>query len=294
MKLAETLISENPAMQEKSPADPVPKLELPAREAHFRARCFQVANRWVNRLVNLAKAMHKGFWLGCLNADDLNTLTANRYSASKEFTSRQHLESGLSDWELPVVERYFRKGSRILVGAAGTGREVLALRKAGFKAEGFESNPTLLQVGQTFFAAMGHSNPVFFCLPDNVPPGLADYDGLIVGWGGYTHIPTRIRRVAFLQALRRRALPDAPLMLSFLTRDERSRYDRLSYRISRFIGSLFRPAQEPPEPGDDLELSDFTHRFTRTELESDLQAAGFRLLHFSEQDQLGVAVGVAE
>ena len=281
-------------MQEKSPADPAPKLELPVHEAHFRAKCFQVADRWVNRLVNLAKAMHKGFWLGCLNADDLNALTANRYTASKEFTSRQYFESGLSDWELPVVERYFRNGSRILVAAAGTGREVLALRKAGFNAEGFECSPTLLKTGQEFFAALGHSNPVFFCLPDNVPPGRAEYDGLIVGWGGYTHIPTRVRRIAFVRALRGRALADAPLMLSFLTRDERSRYDRLSYRVARLIGALFRRAQEPPEPGDDLELSDFTHRFTRAELESELHSAGFRLLHFSEQGQLGVAVGVAK
>jgi hypothetical protein len=267
---------------------------MPIAKPRLRTRWFQVADRWVTRAVNLVKAMHKGFWLGCLNADDLNTITANRYSASKEFTSRQHLESGLSDWELPVVERYFRNGSRILVAAAGTGREVLALRKAGFSAEGFECNPAVLQVGQELFAAMGHSNPVSFCLPDKVPPGLPDYDGLIVGWGGYTHIPTRARRVAFLQALRRRALPNAPLMLSFVTRDERSRYDCLSYGIARLWGSLFRPAQQPPETGDDLELGDFTHHFTRAEVESELQAARFRLLHFSEQAQLGVAVGIAE
>lgn len=291
MNLPETLLTQNSAKQHKPPLDSASEVKV---QLSFRTSCFRVADRWVHRLTGLANAVHKGFWLGCLTPGDLNALTAQRYSASTHFTSRPYVESGLFDWETAPLERYFCKGSRILVAAAGTGREVLALRKGGFSADGFECNPALLRIGQDLFAALGHSRPVSFSLPDSVPPGPPEYDGLLVGWGGYTHIPTRARRVAFLQALRQRAVPGAPLMLSLFTRQEPSRYDRLTYGVAKICGSLFRPVDEPPEPGDDLESGDFTHRFTPGELESELQAATFRLVYFSEEAQLGVAVAFAE
>jgi hypothetical protein len=47
--------------------------------------------------------------------------------------------------------------------------------------------------------------------PDCVPSGPPAYDGLIVGWTGYTNIPTRVRRVAFLKARAREPCRNRPL-----------------------------------------------------------------------------------
>jgi hypothetical protein len=49
------------------------------------------------------------------------------------------------------------------------------------------------------------------CEPDCVPSGPPTYDGLIVGWTGYTNIPTRVRRVAFLKARARELCRNRPL-----------------------------------------------------------------------------------
>jgi hypothetical protein len=260
----------------------------------FRTRCFEQADRWFHRLAKLAEALHKGFWLGSLSADDLNVITSHRYAASQHLTSIDHVEGGFFDWEAPLIERYFRKGSRILVAAAGTGREILALRDAGFSADGFECNRSLLAAGRKIFEQLGQSYSVVFCEPDRVPTGPQIYEGVIVGWSAYTHIPTRLRRVRFLQALRGRTLPHSALVMSFFIRNESSRYIAMTYRAGAIFRILFRGRKEPLERGDDLEFSHFRHRFTRDEIEGELQAAGFRMLDYSEQGDAGIAAAVAD
>jgi hypothetical protein len=116
-------------------------------ERRRRVEWFERADHWFNRPIRLASGVHEGFWLGCLSANELNAVTSRHYLQSRESASEEHNLRGLFDWERKVAERYFRPGSRILVAAAGGGREVLALRRAGFQAQGFECNPVLLQAG---------------------------------------------------------------------------------------------------------------------------------------------------
>jgi hypothetical protein len=118
------------------------------RERTFRVRCFQRADSWFSRLVRIMTALHEGFWLGFLNADDLSAITAARYGESQYLASTEHNLSGFFSWETPVLERYFRRGSRVLVGAAGAGRELLALHKCGFEADGFECCLPLVRASQ--------------------------------------------------------------------------------------------------------------------------------------------------
>lgn len=256
-----------------------------------RVQWFKRADRWFNHLLRLAGVMHEGFWLGCLSVEDLNAVTADHYFQSQECTSQEHNLRGLFNWETSVLGRYFRPGSRILVGAAGGGREVLALRRAGFQAEGFECNPILLQAGNGVFERLGEPDRLTPCAVDQVPPGPGVYDGLIVGWAGYTHIPTRARRVAFLQGLRRRALPGAPVLLSFFTRSQGSRYETCVHRMAKLCHILLRGRKEAPDLGDHLSWS-YSHFFTREEVEGEMRAGGFQLVHFSELDY-SHAVGIA-
>jgi hypothetical protein len=262
---------------------------LPARK--FRIKCFDHADRWFKRVVGVMTAVHEGVWLGCLSADDLNAVTAKHFDESQFYASNAHNLSGFSDWEPPLLDRYFRRESRILVAAAGAGREILALRKVGFDAEGFECSLPLVRASQEIFGQLGESKYVTYCPPDTVPSGPPVYDGLIVGWSAYTHIPTRLRRVAFLQALRQRALPQSPLLISFFTRLPDSR-DHLVYRIARLC--RFFGDRELLSLGDHLEWRRYVHRFTRDEVEAELRTAGFRLEHYNEQGGDGQAVGIAD
>jgi hypothetical protein len=261
----------------------------------FRTRCFEHADGWFDRLVTSLKAFHEGFWLGCLSPDDLNTVTAKHFDQSRHYASTEHNVSGFAEWETPVLDHHFRGRSHILVAAAGAGREVLALRKAGFKADGFECSMPLVRASHAIFDQLGELEYVIPCAPDNVPPGPAIYDGLIVGWSAYTHIPTRLRRIVFLRALRERALPGSPLLVSFFIRSNGSRYETLVRRAASLSRLFLRGRQESLEPGDRLEWSRYVYRFTRDELDAELSLAGFRVVHYSEESAgSGHAVGIVE
>ena len=257
-----------------------------------RVRWFKKSDQWFTRLASVAGAIHEGFWLGYLSADDLDAITRDHYRQSQEYASLEHNQRDLFDWETAVVNHYFQPGSRILVAAAGGGREVLALRRAGFQAEGFDCSATLVQASDAIFDRLGEPRGVTLCPPGEVPSGPPLYRGLIVGWSGYTHIPTRQRRIAFLQQLRSRALPGTPVLVSFFPREDSSRSGTLIYRIARISRVIFRKRKEPSELGDHLGWC-FSHTFTREDIEAELQAAGFRPVFYSEVGE-GHAVGISE
>lgn len=260
----------------------------------FRTICFEHADHWFSRSVRFLEAVHQGFWLGCLTADDLNAVTAHHFDRSQFYASADHNLSGFFAWEKPLFERYFRSGSRILVAAAGGGREVLALRKAGFNADGFECSLPLVAAAGKIAAQLGETNHISFCPPDRVPAGLPIYDGLVVGWTGYTHIPTRSRRNLFLQSLRARALSRAPVLLSFFTRPPRSLDDALIYRTARVCRLFVRTQEQPLEIGDRISYARYVHAFTREEIEGALHSAGFQLLEYRSVEDWGYAIGMSE
>ena len=259
-----------------------------------RVTWFADADRALRRVFDFIRAIHEGFWLGCLTADDLNAITRKHFRDSRYFASSDYNLSGLFNWERFVVEQYFPSGARILVASAGAGREVLALRKAGFDAEGFECNPGLVAAGRDICAQLGETSPVVPSEADGVPSGPAVYGGLIAGWGAYTHIPTRKRRVLFLQALKQRALVQSPLLVSFLTRHASTRLENLSYRTAKLSRFLLRGRKDAVELGDHIEWGRYVHRFSREELAAELNSAGFRVVDYNDGGDYAHAVGVGE
>src|SRR3974377_1134811 len=124
---ADTLPVESSGIGVSSTKDMSADEHVDQQPPEFRVRCFEEADRWFTRLIRLMTALYEGFWLGCVSADGLNGLTVGHFGDSQYFASKEHNLSGLFDWEVPVIDRYFRRGSRILVAGAGAGREVLAL-----------------------------------------------------------------------------------------------------------------------------------------------------------------------
>jgi hypothetical protein len=257
-----------------------------------RMRYFKRADFWFNRFVRFATSLHEGFWLGYLGRDELNAITAGHYDLSQESASPEHNLRGFFDWELAAVSRYFPPESQVLVAAAGGGREVLALRRAGYRADGFECNPMLVEASDLLFDRVREPRAVMLFPPDQVPSGSSCYEGIIVGWGAYSHIPTRLRRVQFLKALRRRMQPGSPILLSFFLRAGDSRYHAFVYRIANATRQLLRGQKEPLELGDHLTWS-YSHWFTREEVEAELGEASIRMVHFGEVGD-GHAVGIVE
>jgi hypothetical protein len=124
--------------------------------------------------------------------------------------------------------------------------------------------------------------------PNRVPDGVGQHDGAIMGWGGYMHIPGRPARVNFLQQIRSHLPPGGPLLLSFFSHRQPSRSDRLVAGIAGVIRRL-RRSRDPVEIGDRI-CGTFDHRFCEREIGSELESAGFDMIHFAHQPY-GHAVG---
>lgn len=151
----------------------------------------------------------------------------------------------------------------------------------------------LVNASQQIFDELGEPNCVSHWPQDSVPPGEASYDGLVLGWSAYTHMPTKGRRIRFLQDFRKHVPPRSRLIVSFFTRTSDSSYEKRVYRVGAFSGFILR-RKEPLEVGDRIEWSRFVHRFTRDELEAEMRTGGFRVECYGEDSSGGYAVAISE
>lgn len=258
-------------------------------------RAFHWSERWLERFARVLRIAHEGFWLGWFDSDELTLATVASYNRENPYATRAHNLSGLFQWEHKVVTEYFGSGFRILVAAAGAGRELVALNRLGYRADGFDCSIALVGAGQRLIAECGLDASLSFCPPAMVPDSTRHCDGIIVGWGGYTHIPGTARRVEFLRQLHRVVSAGAPVLLSFWARPDPAAPD--DYRVLKLAShtrALRRSSDEPPQLGDHLTGIGFDHRFTRSEIEAEFAAAGFRLEAYSETDHpyaVGLALG---
>lgn len=241
--------------------------------------------------LNLAEVAHQGLWLGLLDRSDLCRVGDGYYSQTLKYQDRAHNLSGFLPWESEVLESHFGGCKGVVVAAAGGGREVVALSRRGIAVTGFDCCRPLVDHARELIASENLNAKMTWSPPDEVPAGLGICDGVIVGWGGYMHIPGRESRIRFLVKLREHVTDGAPILLSFFTRSERSRRLRWTWKIGRCVAAL-RRRKLPVELGDTI-AGTFDHHFTEEELRDELAHGGFRLDLYSSVPY-GHAVGIAE
>lgn len=231
--------------------------------------------------------MFDGCFLGLMDRDDLVVVDRGFYAVAREpvdgrphrYTDAEHIKSGLAEWEQAALDAHFPRGARVVVTAAGAGREVIGLLECGFDPLGFEPNEDLAAVGATLLTAEGHGARLRVSRRDEFPRDAPQTDAVVVGWGSYMLIPGRQRRIAFLRGARKRLRPGAPLLVSFFERPP-SRYFRVVHSVAAPLRRLRR--SEPVELGDAL-VPNFVHYFLRDEVQSELTASGFRLVHYASR-----------
>lgn len=255
-----------------------------------RIRAYAAVDGAHRRLVSALQALHQGLWLGLLDNRDLDRLAAYQYGRWPAYCDVDYNASGLRAWEVEAIGAHFAPGGALLVAGAGGGREVVALARMGYTVDGFDCVGSLVESARTTLTRLGVEAGLYEAPPGGVPTGLGRYTGVVVGWGAYMHIPGSAQRVAFLRELRRHVDAGAPLLVSFFTREGRSRRLDWTWRIARALRRARRSA-DPVERGDTLDGT-FDHRFTRDEVERELGAAGFALATYGDQPY-GHAVGMA-
>jgi hypothetical protein len=254
--------------------------------ARTRLRLFYFAERVSARVHRLMRAVYAGFWLGLLNDEDIGTIISRFYDGNDLYHSADHNLHGLFPWEVELLRDHFKECRSVVVAAAGGGREMIALAQTGLGVEGFECNPRLVEKCKEFIAQAGVSGRILDAEPDQVPSDLQMFDGAIVGCGALGHITGRAKRIKFLSDLKGHLHRGAPLLLSVGRRPSGSHYHNWIYQITRTIRFL-RRSDNSFELGDDpLDL--YTHRFVRSDVETELQAAGFKIVVYREAHEIYV------
>ncbi len=182
----------------------------------FTANQFEQANRWIKRLVGGIEAVHQGLWLGLLSRAELQRITTRHYMEQRRYQNPDYNLSGFFPWEEAAFSQYFGQCRSVLVGAAGGGREVMALLRAGIEVEAFECSASLLESAQRAVVNQGFSAHVELSRPDEVPEQLGEHDGFLMGLGAYMHIAGRDARVEFLKRVRQHVRTGGPILVSFL------------------------------------------------------------------------------
>lgn len=263
----------------------------------LRLRLFLLGDATCRRLQRVARrpagwlrVWHAGLWLGLLDRPWLHRLDELVYDRDRRYLDPEYNRRGLWPWEEQAIREHFADRRRLVVIAAGGGREVLALIRLGFAVEAFECHPSLRNLANSILAEEGVGARVEACERDLCPAGAGRADGAIVGWGAYTLIAGRARRVALLAELRAWLPAGAPILLSFFV--QRPGSEAAFRRVAAIAGRIRRlRGAEPPELGDALDPN-FQHYFDRESVEAELAAAGFQMVHFTTEGYAH-AVGLA-
>jgi hypothetical protein len=254
-------------------------------------RLLRIYLRWrlqQARFLRLVESLSAGLWLGILSPSDLELvddayyvgLEGGKRHGTIDYASAEYNRGGLFGWEERAIEEYFPASGRLALLGAGGGREVLALRRRSFDVTGWECQPAFVDAANRLLADEGFEPAVAYVPRNTVPDDVGDHDGLIIGWGTYTLITGRDRRVALLRALRDKVDVGAPLLVSFYPRRPADGRFRIAATLANAIRRVL--GRDRAEVGDYLDPN-LVHLFTQDELAAELTAGGFALETFAER-----------
>lgn len=206
------------------------------------------ALRQAARLIYLVHKIHDVFWKALA---DLVVLTlSEKYAAawthfhyssrSGQYVHDTYNNSGLYAWERRAIEDSFPKPpARILLTAAGGGREAIALSQLGYEVVAMEpeaqfySELAKAAASDESLTAMQTSHEQLIA---NSPTDLPVFDGVVIGWGSFSHLPKRDDVYALMQKLQG-LCPNGPILTSFFVRKPPHRLGRSRHRLRQFIKS---------------------------------------------------------
>jgi hypothetical protein len=203
-------------------------------------------------------------------------------------------ERGLFAWERSLLARPEVPASgKVLLAAAGGGRELKALIERGFEVCAFEPNPVLregaLQVAHArpdsrsivldgLFADLGaaaRGEGPLAALAQRAP-----FDLVMLGWGSITHVLSQQEQLDLLSSVRKLA-PNAPVITSFFLRPDAG-YGGRTEQIRATLRSLFAWMGAPnpaPEPGLAYEAGGgFVYAYSESEVQQLAHSAGYSVV----------------
>jgi hypothetical protein len=189
------------------------------------ARAVLAVDRAFAAVRDAEKALRDELLLSLTTNEERSALTVAIYDDRAVYLPGGKRHGGLFDWEVKLIaNRRFPKTGKILLGAAGGGRELHALTRIGYEVHGFEPAPQLLAGAMRSIQAPGRGKVLagdYRALIDAQHGGplgelaAERYDAAILGWGSYSHVLDRDTRIALLRAVKI-LCPTGPVIVSFI------------------------------------------------------------------------------
>lgn len=229
--------------------------------APFWVRALLAADRLAIRAQTIREGLRDELLLAWIDPADRASLTAALYASQPTYLPGGHrFRSGLFTWERRALESpLFPRSGRVLLGASGAGRELVALLERGFDVVAFDPCAAFVDAARRVApaaevihasyddlvaAAEGRGGPLAATIT-------ASFDAVLLGWGSLSHVLPFERRVALLRALRTVA-PRAPVLLSFALAPDSSASPVSKGRVRDALRRLFAAMGAPgtSEAGD--------------------------------------------
>jgi SAM-dependent methyltransferase len=214
-------------------------------------------------------------------------------NAWEEFgRSEPMILSGLMHWEQALFDRALKPDDRILVVGCGTGRDLIALLKLGYRAEGLDLGPRAIALARQMLEREGLSAELYTGPIETVGlPG--SFDVFIFSWFCYGYIPQSSTRIGVLRKLQAQLKPGGRILISYVPAERPPR--ALPIRLTQLVARLAR-SDWHPELGDVIGPADggwtqvnYEHQFRDGEFEQEARAAGLTVV-FHEPREEGTAV----
>lgn len=224
---------------------------------------------------------------GVLGPADLAWAIAQRWQDFGE--GEAQVLSGLMPWEHEFYGRFLKPEDDILIVGCGSGRDLIALLRAGYRVGGLEVAPRAAELARAMLAKHGLVAPVATGRIEDAPLGKA-FDAYVFSWFCYSYIPQRETRITALRRAREHLKPGGRVLLGYVVADAPPR--RLALALTTLVARLARSGWRP-EPTDVISPwtrgVHFEHQFRPDELEMETRAAGLRVV-FHERKDHGLAV----
>jgi len=275
----------------------VPSASVPSTRLPWWARALIALDERVDELRDAERQLRDELFFLLTRDADREALTIALYDRRTAYLPQSRQYDGLHEWEVRFLRNpHFPHRGRILLGAAGGGRELRALTRLGYEVDAFEPAPALLAGARTVISAPGRGRVELGSYRTFVEGARGEgplaemlrgarYDAVVLGWGSFSHVYAREERRAVLTAMRA-LCPEGPLVLSFDTTPREKREPRS--RATRFLREQVLPRvrkargeREPLEPLAFWPGIGFLVAFDRARIEQEAHDAGYRVEAFA-------------
>lgn len=262
----------------------------------FWVKALLAVDRATLRLDSLRDGLRDELLLAWIPQEERAGLTAAVYASQQTYFPGGHrFRSGLFPWEKKAFDSpLFPRSGRVLVGAAGAGRELVALVERGFDVVAFDpcapfaeaargvADPTKSTVihasyGDLVAAAEGRGGPLASAVA-------GAFDAVVLGWGSLSHVLPSSERTSLLRAVRTLA-PTAPVLTSFALLPDSAAPPESKGRVRDTLRRAFTALHAPgvSEAGDHFFVDGgFFAYLGSDEIVRLAWAAGYEVAHFED------------